>query len=87
MDTFNLYILYNPQIDKYYVGSTNNITRRLKEHNSLTRSKVKYTRKQKGTWNLMYVEKFTKKEDARKREKQIKEWKSRKMIIELIEVS
>ncbi|MFP4042588.1 MAG: GIY-YIG nuclease family protein [Bacteroidales bacterium] len=31
---FFVYILYSENFDKYYVGHTNNIERRLQEHNS-----------------------------------------------------
>ena len=37
---YTVYILYSVLIDKFYVGYTNNIERRLKEHN---RRKGKYT--------------------------------------------
>jgi putative endonuclease len=35
------YILYSPKLNKYYVGSTTDIKRRLEEHN---RGKEKFTR-------------------------------------------
>ncbi|PWD98060.1 GIY-YIG nuclease family protein [Marinilabilia rubra] len=31
---FFVYILYSPKADKYYVGQTSDVTRRLKEHNN-----------------------------------------------------
>ncbi|MDA3880621.1 MAG: GIY-YIG nuclease family protein [Prolixibacteraceae bacterium] len=37
---YTVYILYSEKIDQYYTGYTNNIDRRLSEHN---RRKGKYT--------------------------------------------
>ena len=74
------YILYSKSIDKFYVGSTNNIDNRIYRHN---KGQSKYTRK--GIpWELVYLEKFNNRTDAYRREKQIKNMKSRKYILELI---
>jgi putative endonuclease len=77
---YTLYILHSKNIDRYYVGYTNNLPRRLSEHN---RIKGKYT--DIGIpWEVVYTEMFDAKKDAMKREKYIKSTKSRKFIIELI---
>ena len=34
MTTYRIYILYSSALDKYYVGSTNNVTERLKKNNA-----------------------------------------------------
>ena len=75
--------MYNPEIDKYYIGSTRNLEVRLGEHNKSAHSS-KYTRKQKGKWELVYSEEFDTIGDAIKRERQIKNWKSKAMISKLI---
>jgi len=31
------YIIYSPQLDKYYIGSTNDVNGRLRRHNSSSR--------------------------------------------------
>ena len=77
---FTLYILYSKSIDKYYVGYTNDIVRRLSEHN---RIKHKYT--DAGIpWELVYSESFETKKLAMQREKFIKAQKSKKFIIDII---
>ena len=49
-----VYILYSAKLDRYYVGSTDNIIRRLGEHN---RKKGEYT--DVGIpWVLCYTEEF-----------------------------
>lgn len=54
-----------------YTGITNNITRRIKEHNSNSASSAKYTRA-KSPCHLVYQEYCTDKSSAAKREAQIK---------------
>jgi putative endonuclease len=77
---FTLYILYSKSIDNYYVGYTNDIDRRLSEHN---RKKGKFT--DRGIpWILVYTENFENKEQAMEKERQIKRKKSRSFIIEMI---
>ena len=78
---FFLYILFSESINKYYVGSTSNIEERLKKHLSNHKG---FTSRVKD-WQVVYFEKFENKSLAAKREKQIKSWKSRKMIEHFIE--
>ncbi|MFH0734985.1 MAG: GIY-YIG nuclease family protein [bacterium] len=77
---FNTYIIYSKTLDKYYIGSTENIEDRLVRHN---RGSSKYTSKAKD-WILVYTEKFDTKSEAIKREYEIKRQKSRKYIEKLL---
>ncbi|MFA5827974.1 MAG: GIY-YIG nuclease family protein [Candidatus Shapirobacteria bacterium] len=74
------YILASLRDNSYYVGSTSEIYQRLNYHNA---GRSRYT-KLKLPWNLIYFEKFSSLSLARKREKIIKSWKSRKAIENLI---
>jgi len=77
---YSVYILYSKSFDRYYVGYTNNIKRRIAEHN---RKKGKFT--DAGIpWKLIYTENFSAKIEAMKREKFIKSRKSKAYITELI---
>jgi putative endonuclease len=75
-----LYILYSEKLDKFYIGSTSDIVRRISEHN---RGKEKFT-KTGMPWELKYKEEFSELIDARRRELFIKKQKSRKFIENLI---
>ncbi len=70
------YILKSLKNNKYYIGYSSDVNRRLAEHN---KGKSKYSSRYK-PWAIYYFERFKREEDAMKREKQIKSWKSRKMI-------
>ena len=74
------YILFSGMLDKYYVGATNDaIEERLRRHLS---NHDGFTSKAKD-WNIVYYEEFDDISSAMKREKQIKKWKSRKLIEQL----
>jgi len=76
------YILYSNTLDKYYIGSSKNPKSRL----------IKHLEKHKGftatanDWIIVNIEEFDDKSKALKRERQIKKWKSRKMIEKLINI-
>lgn len=74
------YILYSSGIDRYYVGSTDDLQWRLERHNS---GWGKYT-KRGIPWKIVYYESFSSKSEAIKRENEIKNMKSRKYIESLI---
>ncbi len=78
-----VYVLRSEKNGKFYIGCTDNLDRRLKEHNS---GKSKYTRN-KGPWSVEYIEKFETLREARQRERQIKSWKKRKSIENLIRLA
>lgn len=59
----------------YYTGCTWNVVNRLEQH--ITKFGSKYTAKH-GVKRLVYYEEFDNLEDARKREKQIKDWNQKK---------
>jgi putative endonuclease len=75
-----VYILFSEKLNKYYVGSTSDINRRIIEHN---KGKAKYT-KTGIPWIIVYTETFYEIVEARRREIYIKKQKSRKFIENLI---
>jgi len=77
---FTLYILYSKSLDRYYVGYTNDLERRIDEHN---RKKGKFT--DTGIpWKLVHTELYSTKKEAMAREKYIKSRKSKSFILEII---
>ncbi|CAN5505937.1 MAG: GIY-YIG nuclease family protein [Bacteroidia bacterium] len=79
---YKVYIIYSSHLDKYYVGHTDNIDRRLKEHNT---GQTRYT-STGDAWILKHTEPFATRADAMKREREIKARKSRKYIESLFKV-
>ena len=77
---FTAYILYNKEINKYYIGSTNNLVRRLIEHN---RHQTKSTNR-RGKWEIIYSEDFDTNIKSRQRELKIKSYKGGNSFKKLI---
>ena len=78
---FHVYILFSVRISKYYVGFTgDDPEERQRKHNSNHKGFTGGI----GDWKIVYKEVFETKSEAQKREKEIKNWKSRKMIEKLI---
>ena len=80
---FTAYILYSHTYshtaDRYYVGHTADVENRVSRNNAPVQF-GEYTRKN-GLWILVYEEKeFETRSAAIHREREIKGWKSRKMI-------
>ncbi len=73
-----VYALYNRNIHRFYIGQTNNLYRRIREHKE-KRGKH-FTAKAKGVWELVYREECTSRRDAITREKQLKSYRGREFI-------
>ena len=79
---YKVYILFSAILNKYYVGYTgDDLNERLRKHNSNHKGFTGKT----GDWKIVYQEYFQLKSDASNREIEIKKWKSRKKIENLIQ--
>jgi putative endonuclease len=77
---YSVYIIKSSTDNTYYIGSTNNIERRLQDHNA---GKSPYTSK-KIPWELVYLESFESKTNALKREKFLKKQRNNTFYVRLI---
>jgi putative endonuclease len=67
-----LYVLYSTAAGRYYLGTTNDVSRRLAQHNAGGNLSTKGFR----PWILVYTQSFDTLTDARRREREIKSWTS-----------
>ena len=72
--------MYSHQADRYYIGHTNDLLERLRKHNS---NHSGFTGKN-NDWKIIYSEIYYTKSEAYKRERQVKKWKNRERIEQLI---
>ena len=77
---FYVYIIKSLRFNKYYIGYTGNIKKRLNYHNKGSNQSTKTYR----PYKLIYLEKYNTKTEAIKREKQIKKYKGGKAFKLLI---
>jgi len=75
------YILFSDRLNKFYVGHTNDLERRLNEHNSGFSKSTKSGL----SWKLVYSKSFSSKSEAYAFERKIKSMKSRNFIFDLID--
>ncbi len=79
---YTVYVLYSETYEKIYIGYTSDLENRLLSHNKL--SNKGYTVKYR-PWKVVYTEEYSDKNDALKREKQLKSAKGREFIRTVIE--
>lgn len=74
---YKVYVIYSLKFNKIYIGQTEDLERRLFEHNNklLSAYTKKYT-----PWEIIYVEEFPTRNEAIIREKQLKSQKGREFI-------
>jgi putative endonuclease len=84
MLVFWVYVLINRTVGVRYVGQTDNLERRLSEHNSSNGATHRFTRKYTGKWELIYQEEYPTRSLAMKREKWLKSGIGRKWLDENI---
>ena len=77
---FTTYILQSEKDGRYYIGSTNDIRKRLVKHN---KGYSKYT-KNRGSFKIVHHEDFDTRSKAQKREYYLKSLKSRSALEKLI---
>ncbi|MGH9774183.1 MAG: GIY-YIG nuclease family protein [Candidatus Acidiferrales bacterium] len=80
---FFTYILRSKSTGRFYVGHTENLQKRVFEHNNDRTVSIK----NRGPWELAYSEEFTTRLDAIQRERQIKNMKSHAWIERLVRAS
>jgi putative endonuclease len=79
--SYLVYILYSEGCDKFYIGHTDNIDRRIDEHNQGKGGKFSSTC---FPWKLMLTEEYPTRSEAMKRELEIKKKKRRTYVEWLI---
>jgi len=73
---FHCYILKSQSTGSFYVGHTENLTKRIFEHSNNGTPSIK----NRGPWELFYSEAFETRSEAAQRERHIKSMKSRHFI-------
>jgi putative endonuclease len=74
---FTVYVLHSEKYDKIYIGYTSNIEQRFISHNKL--SKKGWTIRFR-PWKIIHTELYESKQEALKREKQLKSSRGRHWI-------
>ena len=70
--SYTVYILRTSS-DTLYIGQTNNLEKRLREHKNKSSKSAKYTR-YFSSFELVYTEKYSSRTEAMRREAKLKQW-------------
>ncbi len=82
---FTVYAIKSASSGKIYIGQTIDINLRLEQHNSDgVKHLGRYTRQNKGPWKLIHTESFLSRSEALKREKQLKSFRGREFVKNLV---
>ncbi len=74
---FFVYVIYSDTIGRKYIGQTEDLERRINEHNN---GLLGVYTKNKGPWRLVYFEQYQTRSEAMKREKELKTGKGRDFL-------
>jgi putative endonuclease len=80
---FHTYILRSVTTGRFYVGYTENLAKRVAEHNNNRTVSIK----NRGPWTLVYSEEFPSRAAAMRREREIKRMKSHAWIEQMVRAS
>ena len=75
-----LYILESEKSSRYYIGVTNDVQKRLAQHNAGMSKSTRAWR----PWRLVHTERYETLGEARRREAQIKSWKNRNYMEQVL---
>lgn len=78
IEMYTVYVIFNQEHSKTYTGQTEDLPRRLAEHN--THTFKGYTARFTGEWTVIYSESASTRLEALKREKQLKSGNGRAFI-------
>ena len=73
---FHVYVLRSLSTGRFYVGHTENLARRISEHNKNRTTSIK----NRGPWAFFYSEEYATRSEASRRERELKQMKSRPSI-------
>ncbi len=80
---FHVYVLQSQSTGRYYVGHTENLQKRIFEHNNGRTNSIR----NRGPWALVYSEEYATRPEASHRERQMKRMKSHAWLERLVRAS
>ena len=77
---FFVYVLESESTGRRYIGQTDDLARRVAEHNDPAHNTHKYTTKHLGPWKLVHQEVFDSRSEATRRERALKSGQGRQWL-------
>ena len=80
---WHVYVVRNPD-GKFYIGQTDNLSRRVTQHNDPTYTRTRTTKRFRGPWNLVHSESMPSRRAALQRERALKSGQGRAWLKDII---
>ena len=77
---FFVYVLHSPACDRLYIGQTDDLEKRVQQHNDPNNDLSQTTKRWPGPWQLVYHEQCATRTEAVRRERQLKSASGRRWI-------
>ncbi len=77
---FFVYILQSESTGKIYIGQTNDLDRRVAQHNDPDFKLTLHTKRNRGPWKLIHSEEYPTRREAMRREKYLKSGQGREWV-------
>ena len=75
-----VYVIQSESSNKIYIGQTNNLQKRLKQHNDRNFDKRSFTKLSGSYWKVIYKEEYQTRKEAIQREGMLKTFRGREFI-------
>ena len=79
-----VYVIRSRSTGRIYIGQTENLERRLSQHNDPQNTLSLYTKRFKGPWDVVYTEQYKDRGEAIRRERSLKGGKGREFLKSII---
>jgi putative endonuclease len=84
---FFVYVIYSTNANKSYIGQTDDLKKRILQHNDPSNKFSLYTKRFKGPWELLYSEKLNSRSEALIREKYLKSGAGRRFLAKTLRMA
>jgi putative endonuclease len=83
---FFVYVIYSETSHKTYIGQTDNLKKRINQHNDPQNRFSLFTKRNKGPWVLVYSEEFVSRKAAMSREHYFKSGSGRRFLAKVLQM-
>ncbi len=82
MKTYFVYVIWNADHQRFYIGQTEDLDQRIQQHNDPNNTLSRFTKRFSGKWMLIHKEALTTRKEALMREKALKSGQGRQWLKE-----
>jgi len=85
--SFFVYVIHSVHSNKKYIGQTNDLKKRIIQHNDPDNKSSLFTKRYQGPWELIYSEELQSRSEATIREKYLKSGSGRRFLLKVLQMA